>query len=67
MFIRAGMLNISIIEIAASFAILVVSAYFIYKLACDIYRLGTLQYGNRMTLKQAFKALREDKKTKSNE
>ena len=67
MFIRAGMLNISIIEIAASFAILVVSAYFIYKLACDIYRLGTLQYGNRMTLKQAFKALKEDKKTKSNE
>jgi ABC-2 type transport system permease protein len=67
MFIRAGMLNISIIEIAASFAILVVSAYFIYKLACDIYRLGTLQYGNRMTLKQAFKALSEDKKTKSNE
>lgn len=67
MFIRAGMLNISIIEIAASFAILVLSAYFIYKLACDIYRLGTLQYGNRMTLKQAFKALREDKKTKSNE
>lgn len=67
MFIRAGMLNISIIEIAASFAILVVTAYFIYKLACDIYRLGTLQYGNRMTLKQAFKALREDKKTKSNE
>lgn len=67
MFIRAGMLNISIIEIAASFAILVVSAYFIYKLACDIYRLGTLQYGNRMTLKQAFKALREDKKAKSNE
>ena len=67
MFIRAGMLNISIVEIAASFAILVVSAYFIYKLACDIYRLGTLQYGNRMTLKQAFKALREDKKTKSNE
>lgn len=67
MFIRAGMVNISIIEIAASFAILVASAYFIYKLACDIYRLGTLQYGNRMTLKQAFKALREDKKTKSNE
>lgn len=67
MFIRAGMLNVSIIEIATSFAILVVSAYFIYKLACDIYRLGTLQYGNRMTLKQAFKALREDKKTKSNE
>lgn len=67
MFIRAGMLNISIIEIAASFAILVLSAYFIYKLACDIYRLGTLQYGNRMTLKQAFKALREDKKAKSNE
>lgn len=67
MFIRAGMLNISFLEIAASFAILVVSAYFIYKLACDIYRLGTLQYGNRMTLKQAFKALREDKKTKSNE
>ena len=67
MFIRAGMLNISIIEIAASFAILVVSAYFIYKLACDIYRLGTLQYGNRMTLKQAFKALKEDKNTKSNE
>lgn len=67
MFIRAGMLNISVLEIAASFAILVVSAYFIYKLACDIYRLGTLQYGNRMTLKQAFKALREDKKTKSNE
>lgn len=67
MFIRAGMVNISIIEIAASFAILVASAYFIYKLACDIYRLGTLQYGNRMTLKQAFKALKEDKKTKSNE
>lgn len=67
MFIRAGMLNISIVEIAASFVILVVSAYFVYKLACDIYRLGTLQYGNRMTLKLAFKALREDKKTKSNE
>lgn len=67
MFIRAGMVNISIVEVAISFAILVVSAYFIYKLACDIYRLGTLQYGNRMTLKKAFKALREDKKTKSNE
>ena len=67
MFIRAGMVNISIVEVAISFAILVISAYLIYKLACDIYRLGTLQYGNRMTLKQAFKALREDKKTKSNE
>lgn len=67
MFIRAGMLNISIAEVALSFAILVISAYLIYKLACDIYRLGTLQYGNRMTLKQAFKALREDKKNKNNE
>lgn len=67
MFIRAGMVNISIVEVAISFAILVVSAYLIYKLACDIYRLGTLQYGNRMTLKQAFKALREDKKNKNNE
>lgn len=67
MFIRAGMLNISIAEVAISFAILVISAYLIYKLACDIYRLGTLQYGNRMTLKQAFKALREDKKNKNNE
>lgn len=67
MFIRAGMLNISIAEVALSFAILVISAYLIYKLACDIYRLGTLQYGNRMTLKQAFKTLREDKKNKGNE
>lgn len=67
MFIRAGMLNISIAEVALSFVILVISAYLIYKLACDIYRLGTLQYGNRMTLKQAFKALREDKKNKNNE
>lgn len=67
MFIRAGMLNISIAEVALSFAILVISAYLIYKLACDIYRLGTLQYGNRMTLKQAFKALREDNKNKNNE
>lgn len=62
MFIRAGMLKISIFEILLSFAILVASSYFVYKLACDIYRLGTLQYGNRMTLKQAFKALRSDKK-----
>lgn len=67
MFIRAGMLYISIAEVAISLVILVLSAYLIYKLACDIYRLGTLQYGNRMTLKQAFKALREDKKNKNNE
>lgn len=58
MFVRIAMGTVSILEIMASFLILIVSTVIIGVLASRIYRAGTLMYGNRIKLKDAFKLLK---------
>lgn len=58
MFVRIAMGTVSILEIITSFLILVVSTVLIGVLASRIYRAGTLMYGNRIKLKDAFKLLK---------
>lgn len=48
------------IEILISFAILLVSTIVIAFVSAKLYRLGTLNYGNRMNLIQAIKMLKRD-------
>ena len=58
MFVRIAMGTVSILEIIISFLILVLSTLIIGILASRIYRAGTLMYGNRVKLKDAFQLLK---------
>lgn len=58
MFVRIAMGTVSMLEIIVSFLILVLSTLLIGIIASRIYRAGTLMYGNRIKLKDAFKLLK---------
>ena len=60
MFVRIAMGNVEVWEIAVSFAILVISTIGVGCLAAKIYRMGTLRYGNPISIKNAFKNLKND-------
>ena len=60
MFVRIAMGNVEVWEIAVSFAILVASTIGVGCLAAKIYRMGTLRYGNPISIKNAFKNLKND-------
>ena len=57
MFARVALGNVSFAEIAVSFVILIVSTIAVGILGSKIYRMGTLRYGNPITLRNAFKNL----------
>lgn len=58
MFVRIAMGTVSAFEIIVSFLILAVSTVIVGIFASRIYRAGTLMYGNRIKLKDAFKLLK---------
>lgn len=60
MFVRIAMGNVEVWEIAVSFVILVVSTIGVGWLAAKIYRMGTLRYGNPISIKNALKNLKND-------
>lgn len=57
--IRNMMLSISWIEIIASLLILIVTTVIIAQFSIYIYRLGSLNYGNKLKLKDVFKSLKK--------
>ena len=59
MFVRVSMGTVSLIEVAISLAILILSTIAIGVFAAKIYRMGTLMYGNPIKLKTAIKMLRK--------
>lgn len=61
MFARVAMGNVSVIEIAVSFVILVASIIVVGFLGSAIYRMGTLRYGNPIKITSALKSLRKEK------
>lgn len=58
MFVRITMGTVTTMEVIISFLILLVSTIIIGILASKIYRAGTLMYGNRVKIKDAFKLLK---------
>lgn len=60
MFVRITMGTVTTIELIISFLILLVSTIIIGILASKIYRAGTLMYGNRVKIKDAFKLLKNN-------
>ena len=58
MFVRIALGNVAMWEIVVSFAILVVSTVFVGWLAAKIYRMGTLRYGNPISIRTALKNLK---------
>lgn len=60
MFVRIAMGNVEVWEIALSFAILVISTLGVGWIAAKIYRMGTLRYGNPISIKNALKNLKND-------
>lgn len=58
MFVRITMGTVTTLEIVISFLILLVSTIIIGFLASKVYRAGTLMYGNRIKIKDAFKLLK---------
>ncbi len=60
MFVRIAMGNVEVWEIAVSFAILVASTIGVGWLAAKIYRMGTLRYGNPISIKNALKNLKNE-------
>ena len=57
MFARVALGNVSFAEIAVSFVILIVSTIAVGILGSKIYRMGTLRYGNPITLRNAFRPI----------
>lgn len=62
MFLRVGMLNIPVWEIALSFGILIVSIILLAMLAARVYKGGVLMYGRSNSFKDFKKALALSKK-----
>lgn len=60
MFVRIAMGNVEVWEIAVSFVILVISTIGVGWLAAKIYRMGTLRYGNPISIKNALKNLKNE-------
>lgn len=59
MFIRVAMGSVTSLEIIISLAILVFSTIIIGLIGSKIYRMGTLRYGNRITLSSALKYIKK--------
>ncbi len=59
MYIRVAMGEVATWEIIVSFIILVVSIFGIGWIAAKIYRMGTLRYGNPISIRSALKSLKD--------
>lgn len=58
MYIRVAMGDVAVWEIIVSFIILIVSTILVGYLAAKIYRMGTLRYGNPISIRSAIKSLK---------
>lgn len=58
MYIRVAMGEVATWEIILSFGILIVSTVLVGYLAAKIYRMGTLRYGNPISIRSAIKSIR---------
>jgi len=61
MFIRVAMGSVASSEIVVSLAILIISTVLMGLIGSKIYRMGTLRYGNRITLLSALKYIKKKK------
>jgi len=59
MILRLNIGNVSELEIFLTFAILIFSIFIVTKLSAKIFRIGILSYGNKPTLKEIFKWIKE--------
>ena len=60
MFARVALGSVGFVEIAVSYVILIASIIAVGILGSKIYRMGTLRYGNPITLRNAFKNLKHE-------
>ena len=61
MFARVALGTVSLVEVAISFAILLISVFGAGVIAAKIYRMGTLRYGNPIKFGTALRAIKKDK------
>jgi len=59
MILRLNIGNVSELEIFLTFVILIFSIFIVTKLSAKIFRIGILSYGNKPTLKEIFKWIKE--------
>ena len=64
MFIRLAMGSVASLEIVISLFILIASTVLMGLIGSKIYRMGTLRYGNRITLPSALKSIKKEKSIK---
>jgi ABC-2 type transport system permease protein len=60
--VRYFLTSVSWIELAISLALMTFTAWLFARISIDIYRLGSLNYGNKMSFVKALKLIREDKR-----
>jgi ABC-2 type transport system permease protein len=60
--VRYFLTSVSWIELAASLIIMIFTAWLFARISIDIYRLGSLNYGNKMSFVKALQLIREDKR-----
>ena len=59
MLLRLNVQNVSNLEIFVSLVIMVISIFIVTKLSAKIFRIGILSYGNKPTLKEVFRWIKE--------
>lgn len=60
--VRYFLTSVSWIELAISLTLMTFTAWLFAQISIDIYRLGSLNYGNKMSFVKALKLIREDKR-----
>jgi ABC-2 type transport system permease protein len=59
--VRYFLTSVSWLELAISLILMTLTAWMFARISIDIYRLGSLNYGNKMSFVKALKQIREDK------
>lgn len=60
--VRYFLTAVSWLELAVSLTLMTLTAWLFARISIDIYRLGSLNYGNKMSFVKALKLIREDKR-----
>jgi ABC-2 type transport system permease protein len=60
--VRYFLTSVSWIELGISLTLMTLTAWLFARISIDIYRLGSLNYGNKMSFVKALKLIREDKR-----
>jgi ABC-2 type transport system permease protein len=59
MLLRLNVQNVSDLEIFISLIIMIISIFIVTKVSAKIFRIGILSYGNKPTIKEIFKWIKE--------